>query len=167
MPDLDKHVTTIVAATLAAAALGYMVVKHRSSAAEAQKKKSGTLYERIGGPAAVDAAVDIFYQKVLADPKINHFFAHTNMTKQRQKQKNFMSYAFGAPGKYTGLAMDAAHRKLVREQGMNDSHFDAVAGHLKSTLEELKVDPALINEVLTAVEGLREQVMCRGQWANP
>jgi hemoglobin len=81
---------------------------------------------------------------------------------QHKKQKAFMSYAFGAPTKYTGLAMDVAHRKLVKE-GMNDSHFDAIAGHLKATLEELKVSKDLVDEVITAVGGLREQVMCRGK----
>ena len=33
-----------------------------------------SLYERIGGEAAVGAAVDLFYSKVLADQKISHFF---------------------------------------------------------------------------------------------
>lgn len=32
-----------------------------------------SLYERIGGEAAVDAAVDIFYRKVLSDDRVNGF----------------------------------------------------------------------------------------------
>jgi len=31
---------------------------------------SDSLYEKLGGEAAVDAAVDIFYRKVLADDRI-------------------------------------------------------------------------------------------------
>jgi hemoglobin len=42
-----------------------------------------SLYERIGGKEAVEAAVDRFYEKVLADPSINHFFTNTDMTRQR------------------------------------------------------------------------------------
>jgi truncated hemoglobin YjbI len=45
-------------------------------------KKS--IYERIGGTEAINAAVDIFYGKVLADNRVKHFFAKTNMTHQRQ-----------------------------------------------------------------------------------
>ena len=38
-----------------------------------------TLFNRIGGMASVNAAVDIFYCKVLADETISHFFANTPM----------------------------------------------------------------------------------------
>ena len=38
-----------------------------------------TLYERIGGTAAVKAAVDIFYGKVLLDDRIRHFFDGVDM----------------------------------------------------------------------------------------
>ena len=45
------------------------------------------LYEKIGGEAAVDAAVDIFYRKVLADDRINAFFESVDMEQQAAKQK--------------------------------------------------------------------------------
>lgn len=38
-----------------------------------------SLYEQLGGEAAVDAAVDIFYRKVLSDYRINRFFAHSDI----------------------------------------------------------------------------------------
>ena len=34
-----------------------------------------TLFEKLGGEAAVDLAVDRFYDRVLQDDRINHFFA--------------------------------------------------------------------------------------------
>jgi hemoglobin len=134
--------------------------------AEAEKSPQKTLYERLGGEAAVEAAVDKFYARMLADPRVNRFFKDTNMSKQHMKQVAFMSYAFGAPKKYSGLAMDAAHRRLVEKEGMNDSHFDAVAENLLTTLTEMGVPKDLRDEAATAVGGLREQVMCRGQWAR-
>lgn len=87
------------------------------------------------------------------------------MATQHAKQKSFIAYALGSTKPYTGMAMDAAHRKLVREGvdgvKMNDSHFDVIAEHLQSTLLELGVAPSLVGEVITKVAGLREQVMCR------
>ncbi|HED39155.1 MAG TPA: group 1 truncated hemoglobin, partial [Chromatiales bacterium] len=47
---------------------------------------SQSVYDRIGGEAAVNAAVDLFYRKVLADDRINGFFADTDMEKQAAKQ---------------------------------------------------------------------------------
>ncbi len=35
---------------------------------------AGSLYERIGGQKAIDAAVDIFFDKVLADDRVKQFF---------------------------------------------------------------------------------------------
>jgi len=39
-----------------------------------------SLYERIGGEAAIDAAVELFYQKVLSDDRIKHFFSDVDMS---------------------------------------------------------------------------------------
>ena len=71
-----------------------------------------TLFEKIGGMDAVNAAVDIFYKKVLADESISHFFANTHMRTQAAKQKAFLAYAFGAPLAYTGKNMRAAHAHM-------------------------------------------------------
>jgi len=119
-----------------------------------------SLFEKLGGEAAVDAAVDIFYRKVLVDTTINRFFDGIDMETQAAKQKNFLTMAFGGPNNYTGEDMRNGHAHLVK-QGLNDEHFDAVAGHLKSTLEELNVEDNLINEVLAIAESTREDVLGR------
>ena len=59
-----------------------------------------TLFERIGGKAAVDLAVDKFYDKVLADTRIQHFFDNMDMDKQREHQRAFLTYAFGGTNEY-------------------------------------------------------------------
>ena len=41
-----------------------------------------SLYEKIGGAAAVNAAVDLFYTKVLADDRIKHYFDGVDMDRQ-------------------------------------------------------------------------------------
>ena len=73
--------------------------------------------------------------------------------------------ALGGPKLSNGKAMDAAHRRLVLEKGLNDTHFDAVAKHLNSTLEELGANPVDIQPVTGAVDGMRDQVLCRGAFA--
>lgn len=121
---------------------------------------SSSLYDALGGEAAVNAAVDIFYRKVLTDDRISHFFDDVDMERQAAKQKAFLTYAFGGPNHYTGRDMRAAHVHLVA-QGLNDDHFNAVAGHLKATLEELGAPSERIDEVLTIAESTRNDVLDR------
>ncbi|MBA56905.1 MAG: group 1 truncated hemoglobin [Pseudomonadales bacterium] len=121
-----------------------------------------TLYEKIGGEAAVDAAVDLFYKKVLADDRINQFFEGVDMDKQHRMQKGFLTFAFGGPNNYNGRNMAAAHRKLVEEKGLDDSHFDAVMEDLGATLVELGVPDELIAEAAGIAESVRDAVLGRG-----
>ncbi len=107
------------------------------------------------------AAVNIFYEKVIGDELTRPFFTNLDMTAQVQKQIAFMSRALGGPVEYQGRNLRAAHAKLVAEQGLSDSHFDAVAGHLKKTLEELGVEQALVDEAIVAIGGMRDEVLGR------
>ncbi|CAG1022126.1 Group 1 truncated hemoglobin GlbN [Patescibacteria group bacterium] len=117
-----------------------------------------SLYDQLGGEAAVDAAVDIFYRKVLSDYRINRFFDNSDMEKQAAKQKAFLTMAFGGPNNYTGKDMRTAHAHLVK-MGLNSFHFDAVMEHLIATLKELNVPEDLIQQVDTLAESTRADVL--------
>lgn len=120
-----------------------------------------SLFERLGGRDAVHAAVDLFYQKVLADDRIKHMFDGVDMNRQRAKQEAFLTFAFGGIPNYSGLSMRKAHERLVREKGLNDNHFDAVAENLTATLKDLNVPAELIAEVITIVASARDDVLSR------
>ncbi len=128
------------------------------AAAEAAPEPTPSLYEQLGGEAAVDAAVDLFYRTVLNDERISHFFEGLDMEKQAAKQKSFLTFAFGGPNNYTGLDMRKAHARLV-EQGLNDSHFDAVMEDLGATLQELNVPADLIAQAAAIAESTRNDVL--------
>jgi len=119
---------------------------------------SDSLFDKIGGEAAVNAAVDIFYRKVLADDRINRFFDGVDMEKQAAKQKGFLTMAFGGPNNYTGKDMRDGHAHLVAK-GLDDSHFDAVVENLGATLKELGVADELIGEVAAIAETTRNDVL--------
>jgi len=119
---------------------------------------SQSLFERLGGEAAVDAAVDIFYRKVLSDNRIAHFFEGVDMATQAAKQKTFLSMAFGGPNRYSGGDMRNAHARLVKN-GLNASHFDAVMENLAATMQELNVPEELIAEAAAIAESTRKDVL--------
>lgn len=116
------------------------------------------LYESIGGEAAVNAAVDIFYRKVLTDDRISHFFDDVDMDRQAAKQKSFLTYAFGGPNNYSGKDMRVAHAHLVA-RGLNESHFTAVAENLQATLEELNVPKEKIDQVMAIAGSVHDDVL--------
>ena len=120
-----------------------------------------SLYERIGGQAAIVAAVDRFYQKVLADDLTRPFFDDLDMDALIKKQIAFMTVAFGGPAQDRGRPLRAAHAKLVSERGLGDAHFDRVAEHLAATLVELGVPETERNEALAIVAGARQEVLNR------
>ena len=107
----------------------------RSDAAGDSADASESLFDRIGGESAVDAAVDLFYQKILADPGLSRFFENVNLSRLRKKQKAFLTQSFGGPDRFKGRDLTAAHAGSVTI-GLGDQHFDVVAGHLRATLEE-------------------------------
>lgn len=119
-----------------------------------------SLYERIGGDAAVNQAVEIFYRKVLIDDRINHFFEGVDMDRQISKQKGFLTMVFGGPNNYTGKDMYEGHKHLVA-QGLNDQHVDAVIENLGQTLKELGVADADIAEIASIANSVRNDVLNR------
>jgi hemoglobin len=114
-----------------------------------------SLFERIGGEAAVNAAVDLFYRKVLSDQRISHYFDSIDMDGQRAKQKAFLTFAFGGPNAYSGKDMRAAHAKLKLTQ----ADFDAVMENLGATLKELGVPEALIGEAAAIAMSVKSDVL--------
>ncbi|MEY3281424.1 MAG: hypothetical protein RL674_1409 [Pseudomonadota bacterium] len=122
------------------------------------EENSTSLFEQLGGEAAVDAAVEVFYKKVLEDHRIYRFFDNVDMEKQAAKQKAFLTMAFGGPSHYSGKDLRAGHAKLVK-MGLDDSHFNAVLENLEATLIELGVEKELVEQVNALAETTRHDVL--------
>ena len=65
------------------------------------------------------------------------------------------TFAFGGEGSYSGRGIAAAHKRLIEEQGVNETHFDLVAAHFSDTLAELGVAPSVAAEAVGVVATLR------------
>ncbi|MFD2615478.1 group I truncated hemoglobin [Paenibacillus gansuensis] len=114
-----------------------------------------TLYEKFGGEETIAKVVDYFYDLVLADDSVNHFFKHTDMEKQRRHQTKFISYALGGPNQYSGGAMAKVHEGL----NLQPAHFDAIVRHLGSALQHYGVGEEDIATTLEKVESLRNDII--------
>ncbi|TQV66298.1 group 1 truncated hemoglobin [Exilibacterium tricleocarpae] len=116
-----------------------------------------SLYEKLGGEPAIKAVVEKFYEKVLVDTRICHLFDNTDMERQLEKQKAFLTLAFGGPNNYTGKDLREAHKHL----DLSDMHFDAVSECLQATLEEVDAGEREKGEVMAIVKSVRPHVLNR------
>ncbi len=126
------------------------------------KAREDSLYQKLGGKAAMEAAIDAFYVKVLADDRVKHFFDDVSMDKQRRKQKEFLSAAFGGPLPWTGKDMRKAHEGM----GLTEAHFNAIAENLVNTLKDLKISQDLIDQVVAVALTTKDDVLGRPKKAN-
>ena len=120
------------------------------------------LYDLIGGRQTVWAATDSFYRRVLADESVGHFFKTTDMGHLLARQSMFISMLLGGRVVYiyTGKDITAAHAQ-PREQGLNDTHFDAFLKHSRAALEEVGVKADKAEKVMKLLEGKRGAVLNR------
>lgn len=121
-----------------------------------------TLYMRLGGPAAIKKAVEIFYEKMLSDPRVAKFFETTDMPRQKAKQVAFLTMVTGGPVEYTGKDMRDGHAHLLK-QGLNDSHVDIVITHLGATLQQLGAAAGDIADVAALANSVRDDVLGRSR----
>ncbi|GAB7044228.1 MULTISPECIES: group I truncated hemoglobin [Catenuloplanes] len=114
-----------------------------------------TLYESIGGEAAVRAAVDEFYRRVLNDPDLAGYFAGVDVARLKAHQRAFLAVAVGGPAAYPGRSMSDAHAGL----GITDADFDAVVAHLAGTLTGLGVPAHETAQIEAALAPLRADIV--------
>src|SRR5262245_25199649 len=119
-----------------------------------------TLYEQLGGAAAIDKAVDLFYRRMLTDDRVSRFFDDVDMDQQSAKQRAFLTMVLGGPNSYTGRDMVSAHARLVTK-GLSDTHVDVVLEHLGGVLQELGATPDQIAQVAALANSVRNEVLGR------
>ena len=119
-----------------------------------------SLYERLGGEPAFQAAVDGFYRLMLTDARVSHFFDSVDMDGQIAKQKAFLTYVTGGPAEYTGKDMRSAHEHLL-SKGLADEHVDVVIEHLGATLVGLGPKPDDVAEVASLANSVRNDILGR------
>ncbi len=103
-----------------------------------------SLYERLGGEAAIKAVVDEFVANVGADARINQYFANANLDRLKGHLVNQIGQASGGPQQYTGRDMKTAHAGM----GIDDAAFNALVEDLVKALDKFSVPEQEKSELL-------------------
>ncbi|SCG50648.1 hemoglobin [Micromonospora echinaurantiaca] len=119
-------------------------------------------YERIGGATSVKAAVDLFYDRVLADPELAGYFTDVDMPGQRRHLALMLTVVLGGPNEYAGRSLAEAHQPLR----IPVEHYVKVGEHLTVTLTELGVPGDIIADVQVVLGQVQDQVVASGNPAS-
>ncbi len=122
--------------------------------------KEKSLYERLGGKAAITAVVDEFVARVAADARINKHFAMTASDPERLKMfkthlVNQICEASGGPCKYTGKNMKSAHMGM----GISGADFNALVEDLVGALDKFKVGKTEKGQLLGALGPMKGDIV--------
>jgi hemoglobin len=136
----------LLLATLTTATLGF-----------AQDK---SLYDRLGGKAAITAVVDEFVGRVAADNRINAFFKQTasdpaRLAAFKGKLVDQICQAAGGPCKYTGKDMKTAHAGM----GIAEADFNALVEDLVGALDKFKVGAKEKDQLLGVLGPMKADIV--------
>jgi hemoglobin len=116
-----------------------------------------SLYDALGQEPAVTAVVDRFYRRVLDDPDLAGLFTGVDMDRLKAHQVALFTKVLGGPDRYSGRALDAAHRGL----GITDSQYEKVGAHLTGVLEDLGVGEPALSTVTDTLAAVRPDIVER------
>lgn len=113
-----------------------------------------TLYVKYGSRLTSGMA-ECFYDRVLVDPELAHFFEGIDMEVLREHLTDFLTVLTGGPDLYKGRDLRAAHAGFrIRE-----ADFNRLLTHVAAAAEELEIEPEDIATVAAAITDLKDQVV--------
>ena len=116
-----------------------------------------TLFERSGGFPKVSKIVSRFYDRVLDDDQLAHFFAGVDMKRQIDHQTKLIASLMGGPASFTDEHLARVHANL----GITDADFVRLSGILRDTLEDWGMAETDIGELMTEFGSKRQLVVTK------
>ena len=114
-----------------------------------------SLYDRLGGKAAITAVVDTFVGRVAADTRINKKFAHSNIPRVKAMLVEQICAQTGGPCTYTGRTMKEAHRGMKVTEG----EFNALGDDLVASLNKFNVPKKEEDELMNALAAMKGDIV--------
>ncbi len=123
---------------------------------------AATLSEQLGGDEAIRNAVEILTDKLMADPRINHFMFGVSRADQGEKHKSFLTVALREEGEEGGELPDL-HQAFAQffDKGFKDQHFDVIFSHLRDSLQQMDIADELSDAVIEASNTLRKSLFSK------
>jgi len=119
--------------------------------------RQASLYERLGGRAAIVVVVDDFAGNLLRDPVIKERFANTDAPSFKALLVDQICEATGGPCKYKGRTMVDVHTGMR----VGEREWVALVTDLKKALDKNRVPAREQGELLGALGAMHDEVVNR------
>jgi hemoglobin len=114
-----------------------------------------SLFEKLGGKAAIAEAVGALFDDLLRDTRIAAFYTAVDLWRQQDATKRFFTEALGGPALTDGLE-DAAQKAIFGEPiDPTDDHFDLWLEKLEQAFRTAGVPEPAMFDALMALEKYR------------
>jgi len=114
-----------------------------------------SLYQRLGGRAAIEAMVNDSFVNIGADPRINQRFRALDAEKLSRNLVDLVCERTGGPCVYTGKDMSAAHEGMY----ISDDEFDALVEDMVKSMDKFKMPASEKAEVLALLAKTKNAIV--------
>lgn len=116
---------------------------------------NATLYERVGGHAAVARLVLDFYDRVLECDDLAPYFASVDMRRLVEHQAKFVSSIMGGPTSYSDQELAEIHSHLR----VDSAAFESLADIFAETVGDHLADPADAARIVEIVRQRKARIV--------
>lgn len=138
--------------------------KKAKSDTPATQTAAASLCEQLGGDEAIQNAVEILTEKLMADPRINHFMFGVSRADQGDKHKSFLTIALRGEGDDgEGVELPDLRKTFADffDKGFKNQHFDVIFNHLRDSLKQMDVADEVSDAVIQASDTLRKSLFSK------
>ena len=118
---------------------------------------STALYRAFGEKAGISALVDDFVNRMMADPRIGHFFKNTKPANLKEQLTDQFCLLSGGPCKYQGDSMKASHADLQ----VRRADFNALVEVLQQSMDARNIPFAAQNRLLALLAPMHRDIITR------
>jgi hemoglobin len=117
-----------------------------------------TLFERLGGHAAIDAFANDLLSRLQGDAALGRFWEHRGddgIAREKQLLIDYLASVTGGPVYYTGRDMKLSHVGMR----ISESDWDAFLGHAVATMKALGVGEAEQDDIAAFVSTIKNDIV--------
>ncbi|CAM3939758.1 group I truncated hemoglobin [Roseateles saccharophilus] len=121
------------------------------------RARDDALYRELGGQEAIRRFTDDFYDRMLKDARIAHFFDGINAAYLKGALADYFCVSAGGPCDYDGVSMHNAHAGL----GITKGDFDALVEDLQQAMDAAGLPFATQNRLLARLAFHHRDIVTR------